>query len=40
MLNCWRNYNDSYMDIHIDDVLDLPLVEYDLGKKPEAKVVR
>ncbi|GAA4040631.1 phosphoglucosamine mutase [Flavobacterium chungnamense] len=31
--------NDSYMDIHIDEVLDLPLVDADLVKTKKYKVV-
>lgn len=31
--------NDSYMDIHIDEVLDLPLVDADLVKTKKFKVV-
>jgi phosphomannomutase len=31
--------NDSYMDIHIDEVLDLPLVDVDLVKTKKYKVV-
>jgi phosphomannomutase len=31
--------NDSYMDIHIDEVLDLPLVDSDLVKTKKYKVV-
>ncbi|GAB3720391.1 phosphoglucosamine mutase [Flavobacterium koreense] len=31
--------NDSYMDIHIDEVLDLPLVDADLVKNKKYKVV-
>ena len=33
------NINDSYMDIHIDEVLDLPLVDADLVKTKKYKVV-
>ena len=33
------NTNDSYMDIHIDEVLDLPLVDADLVKTKKYKVV-
>jgi phosphomannomutase len=31
--------NDAYMDIHIDEVLDLPLVDIELVKKAKFKVV-
>lgn len=33
------NTNDSYMDIHIDEVLELPLVDADLVKTKKYKVV-
>ena len=31
--------NDSYMDIHIDEVLNLPLVDVEAVKKRKFKVV-
>jgi phosphomannomutase len=33
------NRNDAYIDLHIDEILDLPLVDVDLIKKARLKVV-